>query len=63
MYLMQNADIAADHVDRDADETEHLLPESLLVELEQQLAREGRLPRVVAEVPQSPHNLETPFDT
>jgi manganese/zinc/iron transport system permease protein len=63
MYLMQNVDIAPDHVDRDADETEHLLPESLLVELEQQLAREGRLPHVVAEVPQSPHNLETPFDT
>ena len=63
MYLMQQADIAADHVDRDADETEHLLPESLLLELEQQLADEGRLPKVVQEVPQSPHQLEAPSDS
>ncbi len=63
MYLMQHADIAADHVDRDADETEHLLPETVLVELEQQLANEGRLPRALPEVPQSPHELEAPRET
>jgi len=57
MYLMQCANIAPDHVDRDADDMEHLLPESLLLELEQQLADEGRLPRVQADVPASPHQL------
>ncbi|MCA9230207.1 MAG: metal ABC transporter permease [Planctomycetales bacterium] len=59
MYLVQYADIAPDHVDRDADDVEHLLPESLLVELEQQLAEEDRLPNLVAEVPSSPHELDT----
>lgn len=63
MYLMQQADIAADHVDRDADDTEHLLPESLLLELEQELASAGRLPKVVEEVPQSPHELEGPHES
>jgi manganese/zinc/iron transport system permease protein len=63
MYLMQHADIAADHVDRDADETEHLLPETVLVELEQHLADEGRLPRSLPEVPESPHELEAPRET
>ena len=62
MYLMQQANIAADHVDRDADDTEHMLPEALLVELEQQLATEGRLPQVVEEVPRSPHELEAPAE-
>ncbi len=57
MYLMQHANIAPDHVDRDADDVEHLLPEALLLELEQQLADEGRLPHVQAEVPESPHQL------
>ncbi|NOY30039.1 MAG: iron chelate uptake ABC transporter family permease subunit [Planctomycetes bacterium] len=57
MYLVQFADIAPDHVDRDADDIEHLLPEALLVELEQQLADEDRLPSTVAEVPSSPHDL------
>ncbi len=57
-YLMQQANIAADHVDRDADETEHLLPASMLRELEQQLEEAGRLPRASADVPQSPHELE-----
>jgi len=57
MYLMQHANIAPDHVDRDADDVEHLLPESLLLELERQLAAEGRLPQIVDEVPESPHEL------
>ena len=58
LYLMRYADIAADHVDRDADETEHLLPEAVLLELEQTLDAEGRLPRVLPEIPSSPHELE-----
>ncbi len=58
MYLMQQANIAADHVDRDADETEHLLPPALRLELEQQLEDAGRLPTAPVGVPQSPHELE-----
>ena len=58
MYLMRQANIAADHVDRDADETEHLLPPTVRLELEQQLAEAGRLPHTLSEVPQSPHELE-----
>lgn len=58
MYLMQQANIAADHVDRDADETEHLLPPAVRLELEQQLEEAGRLPTVPVGVPQSPHELE-----
>ena len=57
MYMMQHVGIASDHVDRGADDVEHMLPEGLLVELEQQLASEGRLPSVEAEVPLSPHQL------
>lgn len=58
MYLMQQANIAADHVDRDADETEHLLPTAVRVELEQQLEEAGRLPIALIGVPRSPHELE-----
>jgi manganese/zinc/iron transport system permease protein len=57
LYLMRHADIAPDHVDRDADDVEHLLPESLVAKLEQELAAEGRLPTVLAEVPHSPHEI------
>ena len=57
MYMMQHAGIAPDHVDRDADDVEHLLPEGLLIELEQQLNTEGRMPLVQEEVPHSPHEL------
>lgn len=58
MYMMTHAGIRSDHVDRDADDVEHMLPEGLLVELEQQLAAEGRLPWAAAEIPVSPHELE-----
>src|SRR5690606_10383403 len=37
LYLMRHADIAPDHVDRDADDVEHMLPEGLLAKLEQEL--------------------------
>jgi len=63
MFMMQHAGIASDHVDRDADDVEHLLSDALLVELEQQLASEGRLPQVVAEVPVSPHELGSDTST
>ena len=55
IYLVQYADIAADHVDRDADEIEHVLTPELIAELEQRLASEGRLPKDT--VPDSVHPL------
>lgn len=57
LYLMRYADIAHDHVDRDADDVEHMLPDSLVAKLETELAAEGRLPALLAEVPGSPHEL------
>ncbi|HYO25994.1 MAG TPA: metal ABC transporter permease [Lacipirellulaceae bacterium] len=57
MYMMEFAGSAADHVDRSADAVEHLLPEGLLVKLEERLASEGRMPAAVAPVPASPHRL------
>lgn len=57
IYMMEFAGSAPDHVDRSADAVEHLLPESLLLELESRLAREGRLPSVATDVPASPHEL------
>jgi manganese/zinc/iron transport system permease protein len=58
IYMMEFAGSAPDHVDRSADAVEHLLPESLIVDLEERLAREGRMPSVIAEVPASPHEVE-----
>jgi manganese/zinc/iron transport system permease protein len=55
IYMMEFAGSAADHVDRSADDVEHLLPEGLLVKLEERLTAEGRMPRMAAEVPASPH--------
>ncbi len=57
MFLMQSAGIAADHVDRDADDVEHMLPKELIQELEQKLAADGRLPQLSRRVPESPHSL------
>jgi manganese/zinc/iron transport system permease protein len=57
IYMMEFAGSAPDHVDRSADAVEHLLPESLLLELEARLARDGRLPAIATEVPASPHEL------
>ncbi len=54
LFLVRCADIAADHVDRDADDVEHALPPEIIEELEAELAAEGRLP-----VPPSPHPIET----
>jgi manganese/zinc/iron transport system permease protein len=58
IYMMEFAGSAPDHVDRSADTVEHMLPESLLVELEDRLAREGRMPAMPIEVPASPHEVE-----
>jgi len=48
MYLIRYADVAPSHVDRDADEIEHVLPESIVRELERAVAEE-------AIIPPSPH--------
>jgi manganese/zinc/iron transport system permease protein len=50
LYLIRHQSVAPDHVDRDADEIEHLLPPELLRDLERQLAAGERLPA-------SPHPL------
>ncbi|MBC7772751.1 MAG: hypothetical protein H7210_09680 [Pyrinomonadaceae bacterium] len=56
LFLIHHADIAPDHVHRDADELEHCLPPAILAELESRMTGEGRLttgePRAV---PASPH--------
>lgn len=51
MYLMQYADIAPSHVDRDADLTEHVLDPEIVAELERRLATSE-------EVPPSSHLVE-----
>ncbi len=56
-FLVESAGIASDHVDRDADEVEHMLPKHLVRELEQRLKAQGRLPSVQPIVPDSPHEL------
>jgi len=51
MYLIQHADVAPAHVDRDADKVEHVLGAELVRQLEHELVRRGRTPVV----PPSPH--------
>jgi manganese/zinc/iron transport system permease protein len=57
MFLVEKAGIARDHVDRDADDVEHMLPKPLIGELEQRLAETGKLPVLPTLVPESPHEL------
>jgi manganese/zinc/iron transport system permease protein len=57
LFLVESAGIASDHVDRDADDVEHMLPKQLIRELEERLAAAGRLPVVAEQVPVSPHVL------
>ncbi len=57
LFLVESAGIASDHVDRDADDVEHMLPRPLIRELEERLAAVGRLPDVPQMVPESPHDL------
>lgn len=54
LFLIDRASIAPDHVDRDADQLEHVLPVDVLERIEHDLARRGRLP---AAVPPSPHPI------
>jgi len=60
LFLISGADIAPDHVDRDADSIEHFLTPEIVRELEAQLAAKGRLPRAAGAVPVSPHELSAP---
>lgn len=54
LYLIDGASIAPDHVDRDADAVEHVLPPELVSRLESKLRAEGRLPE---QLPTSPHTI------
>lgn len=54
LFLIQDAAIAPDHVDRDADQIEHVLPRDMVARLEDQLRAQGRLP---GPVPPSPHAI------
>jgi len=55
-YLIEHADIAPDHVDRDADEIEHLLPADLIARLDAEVS-------TTAPLPPSPHPITTPGET
>ena len=55
LYLIRHADIAPSHVDRDADEVEHVLSQEMIAELEAELVADD--PQFVA--PPSPHRLAT----
>jgi manganese/zinc/iron transport system permease protein len=57
LFLVDSAGIARDHVDRDADDVEHMLPRPLVRELEARLEAAGRLPIVPEMVPESPHEI------
>ena len=59
LFLIQGANIASDHVDRDADSIEHYLPPEMVDDLEEMLERQGRLPAVAGRLPESPHELPT----
>jgi manganese/zinc/iron transport system permease protein len=56
-YLIRRADFDAGHVDRGADELEHLLPEEMLQLLEADLESKEKA------LPSSPHQIERPTDT
>ena len=57
LYLIQGANIAPDHVDRDADSIEHLLTPGIVESLEARLASSGRLPDRAGVIPLSPHEM------
>jgi len=56
LFLVEEAQIAPDHIDRDADAIEHVLPQAMVARLEEQLRGSGRLP-AAERVPPSPHSL------
>jgi manganese/zinc/iron transport system permease protein len=53
LFLITHADLAPSHVDRNADEIEHVLGKELVAQLEHALAHSGKLP-------ESPHALAKP---
>lgn len=55
LYLMEHADIAPSHVDRDADTVEHILGEAITRHLEQSLPQALRTDTLA--MPASPHQL------
>jgi manganese/zinc/iron transport system permease protein len=57
LYMIGYAGSASDHVDRSADDVEHLLPPALRAALERELQLQGRLPAAPHEVPASPHPI------
>lgn len=57
VYLITYADIAPNHVDRDADRVEHVLSPELIAELEALLERDARHPAV----PPSPHEIAAAY--
>lgn len=61
LYLIEQADIAPDHVDRDADQLEHVLSPELIARLEARLDEEDRKhpreTRLDQPVPASPHPI------
>ena len=56
LFLIEEAHLAPDHIDRDADAIEHVLPPALVKRLEEELRRARRLPAPGA-LPPSPHVL------
>jgi manganese/zinc/iron transport system permease protein len=57
LFLIQGADIAPDHVDRDADSVEHFLSPEIIRELEARLHESGRISETTERLPVSPHEL------
>jgi manganese/zinc/iron transport system permease protein len=61
LYLIEQADIAPDHVDRDADQLEHVLSPEMIAQLEARLLEEDRIhPQSAVRnepVPASPHPI------
>lgn len=58
LYLIHYADIAPSHVDRDADEIEHVLEPELIDELEALMRTERPVAERPTAVPRSPHPIE-----
>jgi manganese/zinc/iron transport system permease protein len=56
VFLIEEAHIAADHVHRDADEIEHVLPHAVVERLERKLVQSDRWPTGTALPPPSRHD-------